>query len=212
MRTRNLLAVGIAAGSLAFNVTGALGAHADQSAYIVPDTGKPTENSDVNSDSSCDTPDQVDVQATGDFDGNANNVHVDGCIYDADGGFLDTTVSFQTDGVGGIAACPDADGDGPKTATVSDPDNDGINEICTHTGYEDANQQYHVRVLSETVGAQTVTMCTDPETNGCDDADPAGVSAVEISYTSTLPSTGGGLILVGGLALAGAGALGFRKR
>ncbi len=195
----------------------ALGAHADQSAYVNPDTGKATENPDVDPGSSCDTPDATDRQDVGTFLGGTNNVHVDACVYGADGALLDTQVTFEVDGVGGVFACPDPDADGPKTATTADRDGDGLADRCTLSGYEADNQQYHLRIVSEDPGLTTVRFCTDPDGVGC--AEAGQVSTIVVNWEGdarpsaaartddTLPNTGGGAAALAVTALLGGTAL-----
>lgn len=213
MRLRLLLP---AAAIVAAIPSAALGAHADQSAYVNPDTGKATENPDVDPTSSCADPVQQDTQDAGSLADGTNNVHIDGCIFDADGNALDTTVSWELSGAGGIFACPDPDADGPKTATATDTNGDGRNDLCTLTGYEADNLEYHVRIASDTSGLTTVLFCTDPETNGCADAGMTDTIVVNwtggnVGATSndldTLPNTGGGLAVAAIAALGGAGLL-----
>ncbi len=204
----------------------AMGAHADQSAYVNPDFGKPTENADVDQSSKCATPDATDKQDVGSATDGTNNVHIDGCIYGDDGGPLDTTVTWEVNGVGGVFACPDPDADGPKTATVSDTNGDGRNDRCTQTGFERDNFEYHLRIVSETAGLTTVRFCTDPEGVGC--ADAGQVSTVLVQWEGesassassapsaqartdldTLPNTGGGAALA---AIASMGLAGTLRR
>ena len=159
-------------------------APADVVSYFNPDTGKPTENPDVEANSGCgdeagESPDQDDSQAVV-TDPMTDNVHTDGCIFDDGGARIDVQAAFEVSGVGTIFACPDPDGmDEPgmevddKTATLSNGDT-----LCVLSGYEDANDEYHVRTVSDVAGTQTVTMCADPEGNGCADADFTSVTTV----------------------------------
>ena len=152
-------------------VRGQLGVQVVDSAssYINPDTGAATENENVNDDSSCETPDQDDTQTVSSAGGTENNVHNDACLFDALGFEVDAQVSFQSSGVGVISGCPDPDGDGPKTATLS---GDGL--TCTLSGYQETGMagdfEYHARLNSEVAGTQTVVFCEDPEGIGCDEA------------------------------------------
>ncbi len=100
---------------------------------------------------------------------------------------MDAQVSFESSGVGVISACPDPDGDGPKTVT-----NDGT--TCTMSGYQETfpgELEYHARLNSEEAGTQTVVFCADPEGNGCDDAtisDTITITWVALSTFSLSPS------------------------
>jgi hypothetical protein len=141
-------------------------------AYINPDTGKDTENSGVSAGSGCDSPVQADTMALGDEATGAGNVHVDACLFDGSER-VDVQATFDVSGVGVVSACPDADMAGPKTAVKTD-------DRCVQGGFEQANSEYHVRVVSATAGVQTVRFCADPEGNGCGDADD--VSTVRITW------------------------------
>lgn len=156
--------------------------------YINPDTGKPTENPDVDPGSECETPDQTDDQPVV-VDPMADNVHNDACLFDAGGARVDTQATFESSGVGTILACPDPDGmDLPgmeaddKTATLSDSDGDGGNDRCVLSGFEDANTEYHTRLVSDTAGTQTVNFCEDPEGDGC--ANAPSVDTITINWTA----------------------------
>lgn len=142
------------------------------SAYINPDTGKPTENPGVATSSECETPVQSDTMALGDETAGKGNVHIDACLFDGTTR-VDTAAAFESSGVGIISACPDADMTGPKASNKSDT-------RCLHTGFESANSEYHVRVVSASAGIQTVRFCADPEGNGCTDA--TDVSTISITW------------------------------
>ena len=154
-------------------VRGQLGVQAldTASSYINPDTDLATFNENVSADSSCETPDQDDTQTVSSAGGTENNVHNDGCLLDDLGLAVDAQASFQSSGVGVISACPDPDGAGPKTATLS-----GDALTCTLTGYQESGGamggdfEFHARLNSEVAGAQIVIFCADPEGNGCGDA------------------------------------------
>ncbi|HVE74287.1 MAG TPA: hypothetical protein VNA30_04240 [Mycobacteriales bacterium] len=186
-------------------------------AYINPDTGKVTENSGVRTSSECESPDRADTMALGDEATGKGNVHVDACLFQGSNR-VDVKAAFEVTGVGTIAACPDADKAGPKTATKSATS-------CLQDGYEEANKEYHVRVVSATAGLQTVRFCADPEGNGCADAER--VSSVRITWGAPVggvaaggsrPVSGGGgpagsavialLAVLAALSLAGATAAG----
>ena len=141
-------------------------------AYINPDTGKETENPGVAGGSGCDAPVQADTMALGDEASGAGNVHVDACLFSGSDR-VDVKAAFEVTGVGVVSACPDADKEGPKTAVKTD-------DRCVQDGFEQANSEYHVRVVSATAGVQTVTFCADPEGNGCSDA--TDTSAVRITW------------------------------
>src|ERR687893_120725 len=93
--------------------------------YINPDNGMPTENPDVEDDSSCARPDQKDRQQLSDRGAANRNVHNDACFLDGKGQKKNGPASFQSSGVGSISACPDPDGPGPEYAALSDTDRDG---------------------------------------------------------------------------------------
>ncbi len=173
-------------------------------AYINPDTGKPTANSGVKAGSECETPDQSDTMPLGDETSGSNNVHVDACLFTGTTR-VDTAAAFDVSGVGTIFKCPDADMTGPKTATKT-------GNSCLQSGYEEANKEYHVRLVSASAGIQTVRFCADPEGNGC--ADATDVSTVSITWGAPSGSVAAGgsdglpvlpvgialLALVGGVA------------
>ena len=154
-------------------------------AYINPDTGKPTENPGVSASSECESPDQSDTMALGDESTGSGNVHVDACLFNGSER-VDTTAAFETTGVGVVSACPDADKEGPKTATKSA-------DSCLQGGYEAANKEYHVRVVSATAGLQTVRFCADPEGNGCADAESVSTVRIQWGAPSGGVAAGGGL-------------------
>ena len=172
-------------------------------AYVNPDTGKETENPGVPTTSECESPVQADTMALGDEATGKGNVHVDACLF-AGSDRVDTKAAFETTGVGVVAACPDSDKEGPKTSTKSPSQ-------CLQDGFEAANSEYHVRVVSATAGLQTVRFCADPEGNGC--ADATDVSTVRITWGAPQGgvAAGGGVpastgtrtgVAVGALALA----------
>lgn len=149
--------------------------------YINRDTGLATENVDVNMDSTCGRPDLEDTQERSD-DGMVNrNVHIDACLFGADGETeLDGQATFESSGVGFISACPDPDTDmdgtnGPKTATASDTNGDTLNDRCVQSGYEEkdavaGDREFHARFNSDSeTGVQTVVFCYDVNGNGCAD-------------------------------------------
>ena len=170
-------------------------------AYINPDTGKETENPGVDGDSGCESPDQTDTMELGDEATGTGNVHVDACLFDGTTR-VDTKAAFEVTGVGTVAACPDADKEGPKTATKSD-------SSCLQDGFETANEEYHVRVVSATAGVQTVRFCADPEGNGCGDAESTSTVRITWGAPQGGVAAGGGLPVSGGsaaVALLAAGA------
>ena len=194
MSTVHRTAAALAAGALAvLSVAVAHPAHAAGErpvAYVNPDTGKATENPGVAASSECETPVQADTMALGDEATGTGNVHVDACLFAGDER-VDTKAAFEVEGVGVVAACPDADMGGPKTATKTA-------DSCLQDGFETANSEYHVRVVSATAGVQTVRFCADPEGNGCGDAD--AVSSVRITWGAPQGgvAAGGGLPVQGG--------------
>ena len=210
--TRSRLAAALAVGALAVLAT-APAAHAAgerPSAYINPDTGKETENAGVPTSSECETPVRRDTMPLGDEASGKGNVHVDACLFNGSER-VDTKAAFEVSGVGTVAACPDADKEGPKTSTKSA-------DRCLQDGFEAANSEYHVRVVSATAGLQTVRFCADPEGNGC--ADASAVSTVRITWGAPtggvaagggLPSSSGNAavaLLALGAAAAAAGTAG----
>lgn len=144
-------------------------------AYINPDEGMGTFNSDVRADSECVSPDQDDTQQNSTPGATNRNVHIDACLSSQGGGLgnrLDAQVTWESSGVGTISACPDPDLTGPKTAV-----NSGTR--CTQSGFQtrgiDGDREYHIRVNNTaSVGTQTVRFCFDPEGDGCGNA-PASV-------------------------------------
>ncbi len=159
-------------------------------AYINPDTGAATENSNVNKDSECASPDQRDRQKRSGAGGSERNIHIDACLFDGQGDPFDGTVTFATRGRGAISACPDPDQsvaqlpqvmNGPKRAFVHDHNGDGRNDHCHQSGYQmrdaDGDEEYHVRVNNDTkAGLERVVFCFDAEQDVEADASgqPAG--------------------------------------
>lgn len=176
---RTLLGRTVAAiAAAALTVLGGAGAAGAQTAtratsYINPDTGKPTANPDVDSGSGCAAPDRDDTQPVGNVASGLNNVHNDACLFDAGGQRIDVQAAFEVTGPAEISACPDPDGAGPKTATKTA-------NRCVLSGYEDANQEYHVRVVGTSAGSATITFCPDPNGNGC--ADSTVTDKVTVSF------------------------------
>lgn len=168
---------------------GAQAAPPTPASYINPDTGAPTENPDVDPGSECETPDQADTQTVGDEATGAGNVHNDACLFDAQGMDVDAQVAFESSGVGVISACPDPDGAGPKTATLS-----ADRQLCVLSGFEmggangaAGDGEYHARLVSATAGTQTVDFCADPEGNGC--ADAAATDTIVITWVAAAGPT-----------------------
>ncbi|MDP9067973.1 MAG: hypothetical protein M3N53_06470 [Actinomycetota bacterium] len=153
-------------------------------AYINPDSGAATENSNVNPTSDCEAPDQRDRQRLSAKGTSDRNVHVDACLSDTQGQAFDGTATFASRGAGSISACPDPDQvvaqapqvmNGPRVAYLHDHNSDGRNDHCHQTGYQmkDAagDDEYHVRVNDDTeAGRQTVTFCFDPQQDPAADA------------------------------------------
>lgn len=148
--------------------------------YINRDTGAPTQNSDVNVNSSCRYPDQYDVQKLSTTGTTDRNVHNDACLYKSYYGYggtsdyADTTAAFESSGVGFISACPDPDGAGPKTSRTADRNGDGKADICYQSGYQQKGTagdfEYHARLNNTNqVGEQKVRFCYDRNANGCSD-------------------------------------------
>jgi hypothetical protein len=154
-------------------------------AYVNPDSGKETENPGVAAGSGCESADQSDTMELGDEGTGSGNVHVDACLFDGDTR-VDTQAAFEVSGVGVISGCPDADKDGPKTATKS-------GSTCVHTGFETDDLEYHVRVVSATAGVQTVSFCADPEGNGCSDAESTSTVRITWGAPQGGVAAGGGL-------------------
>lgn len=159
-------------------------APAEAVSYINPDTGAASANPDVDPNSGCgdeagESPDKDDTQ-TVITDPMTDNVHTDACIFDDTRARIDVQAAFEVSGVGSISGCPDPDGmdeagmeADDKSATLSEGDT-----RCVLSGYEDANDEYHVRTVSDTPGTQTITFCSDPEGNGCDDAEFSSITTV----------------------------------
>ncbi len=145
-------------------------------AYINPDTGLPTENPDVDPNSSCETPDQEDDQQLSDAGMSNRNVHNDACLFNVRdfNSLFDGLASFESSGVGYIFACPDPDDAGSKTALLEDHDGDGLNEHCHLSGFQSkgttGDGEYHSRMNNDTSpGDQWVRFCYDPDQDGCAD-------------------------------------------
>jgi hypothetical protein len=182
---RTRIAAVLAGGALTLlSAAPALAAGERPVAYINPDTGKETENPGVG-ESECEAPVQSDTMALGDESTGKGNVHVDACLFEGSTR-VDTKAAFEVTGVGTVAACPDADKEGPKTATKSA-------DSCLQDGFEAANEEYHVRVVSATAGVQTVRFCADPEGNGCGDAESTSTVRITWGAPSGGVAAGGGL-------------------
>ena len=187
-RMARLLAVAaLAAGTVAASAGSAVGAHgpARASSYINRDTGMATENSDVSIPSNCASPDSADLQALSPAGTTTRNVHNDACLFAADGSVADGPATFESFGVGGISACPDPDGAGPRTAVAHDHNGDGRNEHCHLSGYQLRNapgdREYHARLNNTTTpGQQRVLFCYDVDQDGC--LDEAVVSQVAVGW------------------------------
>lgn len=156
----------------------------EASAYINADVGLETANENVPDDSSCETPTQADTQTVSSEGGVENNVHVDACLFDVNGDYIDASVSFESSGVGTISACPDPDAEGPKTST-----SDGT--TCTQSGFQlmgaPGRFEYHARFNSEEAGTQTVLFCYDPEENGCG-ANDTILDTITITWVAADPA------------------------
>lgn len=148
--------------------------------YINPDTGGATANPDVNANSNCSSPDQIDVQSLSSAGTATNNVHNDACFFGAgSGGYgyrgygssvqVDGPATFESRGVGIISACPDPENAGPKVAILS-----ADKKSCFQSGYQEkgtaGDKEFHARLNdTSTAGTQTVVWCYDPNRNGCSD-------------------------------------------
>ena len=147
--------------------------------YINSDGGT---NPNVKEDSSCETPDRFDRQRVSTkASGNPGdrNVHNDACFLDSNGAKADGPASFMSKGVGYISACPDPDGMGPKYAVLRDTNDDGRNDLCFQSGYQESaipetagDEEFHAR-LNNTGrnGFQRVIWCSDADADGCADED-----------------------------------------
>lgn len=137
--------------------------------YINPDVGLPTANPSVRVNSSCASPDEDDRQrlSTASKD---RNVHNDACLVKS-GKRVTRPVAFVSTGVGSISACPDPDLTGPETARTEDTDGDGFADVCYLSSYEEANEEFHVRLNNyDDPGRQHVEFCLDRDEDGCEDA------------------------------------------
>ena len=151
---------------------GGYGSMGRASSYINPDTGAATANRDVDPGSNCYNPDQRDRQAFSPANMGTNNVHNDACFLDRSGNKIDGPATFESNGVGFISACPDPDGAGPKTTTLSDTNGDGRNDRCFQSGYQETgkagDEEFHARLNNTGMaGTQYVTWCSDKDMNGC---------------------------------------------
>ena len=169
------------------------------SSYINRDTGAATENADVTPGSSCFRPDRSDTQQFSDPGSTARNVHNDACFLMGDR-MVDGPASFESRGVGFISACPDPDGAGAGTSTLSDKNGDGRMDLCFQTGFQDkvdtaGNGEFHTRLNNDTgiAGRQTVVFCADRDQNGC--SDETVKSTITIDWNADgvpTPGNGGG--------------------
>ena len=142
--------------------------------YINPDNGMPTENPDVEDNSSCARPDQKDRQQLSDPGKTNRNVHNDACFLDGKGQKKNGPASFQSSGVGSISACPDPDGPGPEYAALSDTDRDGRMDLCFQSSYQQTgkagDREFHARLNNDSKpGTQYVVWCADADRDGCRD-------------------------------------------
>ncbi len=142
--------------------------------YINPDNGMPTENPDVEDDSSCAEPDQKDRQQLSDPGKTNRNVHNDACFLDGKGQKKNGPASFQSSGAGYISACPDPDGPGPEYAALSDTDRDGRMDLCFQSSYQQTGKagdfEFHARLNNDSKpGTQYVVWCADADRDGCRD-------------------------------------------
>ncbi len=83
---------------------------------------------------------------------------------------------FQSYGTGYISACPDPDGAGEKYAILRDTDDDGRNDLCFQSGYQETgaagDEEFHARMnKTKGEGRQRVVWCSDADADGCDDED-----------------------------------------
>jgi hypothetical protein len=146
-------------------------------AYVRADAGLPTFNPDVNPNSNCATPDYDDVQTNSAPETTANNVHVDACLFSSGAApsatvsDVDVAATYEIFGAGTISACPDPDGDGPKTSVRHDHNGDGTFEHCHQSGYQSTGTgalEYHARVNNTAGAGQTrVLFCADADQDGC---------------------------------------------
>jgi hypothetical protein len=203
--TRTAVLVLAASAALLGTAVPASAAGERPSAYLNPDTGKPTENPGVRTNSECESPDRSDTAPLTDEMSGEGNVHVDACLFKGSTR-VDTAAAFDVSGVGSIFKCPDPDMTGAKTAMKT-------GDTCLQSGWEDANKEFHIRLVSATAGLQTVRFCADPEANGCGDA--TQVSTVRIRWgapsgsvaaggSSELPWLPVGLAVIAVLAAGGA--------
>ena len=149
--------------------------------YIDPDPRLPTANPSVNDNSSCEDPDRYDRQrlSTGSKD---RNVHNDACLV-KNRERVSRPVSWRTEGVGYISACPDPDLAGPETARTEDTDGDGFADECYQSAYEEANEEFHLRLNNfDDPGLQKVTFCFDSDQDGCDDASDRATDRITIKW------------------------------
>ncbi len=143
--------------------------------YINPDNGMPTDNPDVEDDSSCAEPDQKDRQRLSDPGKTNRNVHNDACFLDGKGREKNGPASFQSSGVGSISACPDPDGpDGREYSKLSDTDGDGRMDLCFQSSYQQTGKagdlEFHTRLNNDSQpGTQYVVWCADADRDGCGD-------------------------------------------
>lgn len=175
-RSMKILGVLVLVGATS-TVATAAGAPSGAVAYINRDTGAATENSDVDENSSCSSPDRRDRQTLSDEGGSERIIHVDACLFDQNDVPFNGAVTFESKRVGAISACPDPDQivaqapqvmNGEKRAYVHDHDGDGRIDHCHQTGYQSkdaaGDDEYHVRVNNDSrSGVQRVIFCFDPQ-------------------------------------------------
>lgn len=141
--------------------------------YINGDNGK---NADVDPDSSCNRPDQYDMQKFSTAaSGNPGdqNVHNDACFLDSNGNKVGKNIgaTFQASGTGFISACPDPDGAGPAVSRLRDLNGDGRNDSCFQSSYQERGSagdfEYHARLNNTGMaGSQQVTWGMDKDGDG----------------------------------------------
>lgn len=105
-------------------------------------------------------------------------MHIDACLFSGALNSVDGQATFESSGVGTISACPGPDGAGPRTATLSSDGN-----RCTQSGWQvrgiAGDREFHARFNNTTtVGWQFVTLCHDPEANGCADTSVKALVAI----------------------------------
>lgn len=72
---------------------------------------------------------------------------------------------------------------GPETARTEDTDGDGFADECYQSAYEEANEEFHIRLNNlDDPGSQYVEFCLDRDGDGCDDVNKRVRDSISIKW------------------------------